>query len=182
MREEWNENQNQNEKEMTKEELKNKFDGLYAYMAMSRKTEYMMLFGDVMKQMMAWMIENKPEMAEQYVEKLCSIKWRQYLTRAEAMEIVNNMMPPAAWNYDTWRNAMQNLGLEWEREGVFNSYALWVVMNAIHSDNGNVITGLMGLAPTDVTNPDYIKTVRSLAMNKLLDEDGVYSIRRYFIA
>ena len=69
-----------------------------------------------------------------------------------------------------------------EREGVFNCYALWIVMNAIHSDNGNVITGLMGLQPTDTGNTDYIKTIHSLAMNKLLDEDGVYNVRKYFLS
>ena len=166
---------------MTKEELRNKFDGLYSYMAMSREPKYMMLFGDVMKEMMAWMIENKPEAAEKYIVHLCAIKWRQYLAPDEAMEIVNNMVPSGAWNYDTWYSAMQNLGLEYEREGVFNRYALWVEMNAIHSDNGKVIAGLMGLAPTDVTNADYIRTIHSLAMNKLLDEDGVFSVRRYFL-
>lgn len=167
---------------MTKEELKNKFDGLYAYMAMSRETKYMMLFGDVMRHMMDWMIENKPEAAEKYIETLCAIKWRQYLTRSEATEIFENMVPSGAWNYDAWLGAMKNLGLEYEREGVFNSYALWIVMNAIHSDNGNVITGLMGLQPTDTGNADYIKTIRSLAINKLLDEDGVYNVRKYFLS
>lgn len=166
---------------MTKEELRNKFDGLYAYMAMSRKTEYMMLFGDVMKDMMAWMIENKPEAAEKYIDKLCSIKWRQYLTRDEAMEIFENMVPSGAWNYDAWHRAMNDLGLECEREGVFNSYALWIVMNAIHSDSGKVIAGLMGLQPTDTGNADYIRTLHSLAMNKLLDEDGYFEIRDYYL-
>jgi hypothetical protein len=91
-----------------------------------------------MRHMMEWMIENKPEAAEKYIETLCAIKWRQYLTRSEAMEIFENMVPSGAWNYDAWLGAMKNLGLEYEREGVFNCYALWVVMNAIHSDNGKV--------------------------------------------
>ena len=142
-------------------------------MSVSNEPDYMMLFGDVMKQMMAWMIENKPEMAEQYVETLCAVKWKQYLTRSEAMEIVGDMIPPAAWNYDAWYKAMHDLNLECEREYVFNSYALWVVMNAVHSDNGNVIAYLLKIQPTDVTNPEYIKAVHSMAMNMLNDEDGV---------
>lgn len=166
---------------MTKEELRNKFDGLYAYMAMSREPKYMVLFGDVMKEMMAWMIENKPETAEKYIETLCAIKWRQYLTRSEAMEIFENMVPSGAWSYDTWLGAMKTLGLEYEREGVFNCYALWIVMNAIHSDNGKVIAGLMGLQPSDTGNADYIKTIHKLAMNKLLDEDGYFEIRDYYL-
>ena len=53
-----------------KEELKNKFDSLYAYMAMSKEPKYMMLFGDVMRHMMEWMIENKPVLAQQCIDKL----------------------------------------------------------------------------------------------------------------
>lgn len=166
---------------MTKEDLKSKFDMLYNYMAVSNEPKYMKTFGDVMKQMMAWYIENKPDMAEQYIETLCSIKWRQYLTRAEAMEIYNDMEPAGAWNYDSWYKAMQDLGQEIEREPVFNSYSLWITMNAIHSDNGNVITSLMGLEPTDVTNPDYIRAVHSMAVNKLLDKDRKFCVRCYFL-
>lgn len=91
---------------MTKEELNNKFDGLYAYMAMSRDPKNMVLFGNVMRQMMAWIIENKPELAEKYIATLCSVKWRQYLTRDEAMDIVSNMVPSGAWNYDAWSAAL----------------------------------------------------------------------------
>lgn len=166
---------------MTKEELKNKFDGLYAYMAASNEPKYMKTFGEVMKRMMGWAIDNEPSMAEHYIETLCSIKWRQYLTRDEAVEVFGDMDPAGAWGYEAWRKTMQDLGLEQEREPVFNRYALWVTMNAIHSDNGNVITSIMGLAPTDVTNPDYIRAVHSLAMNKLMDKDGKYDVRHYFL-
>lgn len=161
--------------------MKDKFERLYAYMAMSNEPKHMMLFGHVMKEMMAWMIENKPEMAEKYINTLCSIKWRQYLTRDEAMEAVNNMVPAGAWDYDTWHRAMMDLGLECEREGVFNSYALWTVMNAIHSDDGKDIASLMGMAVVDKGNADYIRAIHKLAMNKLLDEDGAYNVRRYFL-
>lgn len=164
---------------MTKEELRNKFDNLYAYMAISGEPKYMMLFGDVMKEMMAWMIENKSEAAEKYIEKLCSIKWRQYLSKDEATDIVNNMVPSGAWDYDTWQRAMNDLGLECEREEVFNRYALWAVMNAVHSDDGPDIADMLN--NPDKGNPDYIRRVYKFAMNKLLDEDGVFSVRRYFL-
>ena len=119
-------------------------------------------------------------MAEKYVDTLCSIKWQQYLTREEANEIVDDMEPKAAWNYDTWHGAMKNLGLEFEREPVFNSYALWVVMNAEHSDSGKTIASMLNIEPTDTTNPEYIKAVYQFALNKLTDADGMYNVRRYF--
>ena len=151
-------------------------------MSVSNEPKYMMLFGSVMKEMMCWMIENKQELAERMVEKLCAVKWRQYLTHEEAMEIVKGMMPPAAWQYDEWHRTMQEHELECERESVFNGYALWVVMNATHSDNGNVIASLMGIAFKDApSDTDYIKAVHSMAMNLLLDKDGKYNVRSYFL-
>jgi hypothetical protein len=119
---------------MNKEELTHKFKSLYDYMSVSNEPKYMMLFGDVMKDMMKWMIDNKPDLAEKMVDKLCSIKWKQYLTKEEAMEAVNNMQPPAPWDWSTWEKTMRDLGLECEREGVFNKYALWAVMNQEYTD------------------------------------------------
>ena len=167
---------------MNKEELKTKFSGLYAHMAGSNDVAQMRTFGDVMKRMMGWMIENKPEAAEEYIETLCAIKWRQYLTRREAETVVSDMEPKGAWDYDSWKRAMESLGLEYERETVFNSYALWVTMNAIYSDNGNVIASLMGLDFKEAAgNADYIKAIHSLAINKLLDADRKYCVRCYFL-
>ena len=77
---------------------------------------------------------------------------------------------------------MQELGLEMEREYVFNCYALWVVMNAIHSDDGADIADLMGIDHSDVTNAKYIKFIHKLALNKLTDADAFYNIREYFLS
>ena len=82
---------------------------------------------------------------------------------------------------DIWRKAMEDLGLETEREYVFNCYSLWIVMNAIHSDNGAVIAGLLGIEPTDVTNPKYIKTIHRMAVNTLTDDDGFFDVRSYYL-
>ena len=166
---------------MTKEELKSKFEALYSQMAMSSNPKYMLLFGAVMKQMMSHIIETNPEQAERYIETLCAIQWRQYLSKSEAEEIVADMTPPAAWDYDTWHNAMQSLSLECERENVFNSYAMWVVMNAVHSDNGKVIAELLEIEPSDVANAEYVKAVWRMSLNMLCDEDGKYDVRKYFL-
>lgn len=165
---------------MTKEELKNKFEVLYNHMAVSGDTKQMKLFGNVMKDMMAWYIDNKPEAAEMFIETLCAVKWKQYLTKSEALGIIEGMKPPAAWDYDTWHNAMEKLGLECERKGVYNSFALWVVMNATHSDNGKLIAELMG-KEMNAADPDYIKAVYRFAVNMLSDEDGKYCVRTYFL-
>lgn len=167
---------------MTQQEMKEKFDMLYAYMSTSNEPRYMKLFGDVMVEMMDWMIKNQSGAAEQWIETLCAIKWEQYLTKSEAIKVFNALMPKGAWTWDVWQKAMQELGLEWEREYVFNAYALWVVMNAIHSDDGADIASILGIEPTDVTNARYIKTIHKLAINKLCDADGFYNIREYFLS
>lgn len=167
---------------MTQQEMKEKFDMLYNYMSTSNESRYMKLFGDVMVEMMDWMIANKSEAAQSWIETLCAIKWEQYLTRSEAVKVFNAMMPKGAWSWDMWKRAMEDLGLEMEREYIFNNYSLWVVMNAIHSDNGAVIAELLNIAPSDVTNERYVRTIHKMAVNMLADADGVYSVRGYFLA
>lgn len=167
---------------MTQQELKTKFDDLYKYMAASNEPKYMTLFGEVMKDMMDWMIQNKPEQAETWIESLCSIRWEQYLSRAEATKVYNSMSPKGAWSYDTWKRALSDMGLDCESKYAYNDYALWIVMNSIHSDNGVVIAELLGIPPTDVTNADYIKSIYRMAKNMLQDADGVYNVRGYFLS
>ena len=166
---------------MTQTEMKDKFESLYGYMAASNEPRYMKLFGEVMQEMMDWMIKNQSAAAEQWIETLCAIKWEQYLTKSEALSVFNALNPKGAWTLDIWRKAMEDLGLETEREYVFNCYSLWIVMNAIHSDNGAVIAGLLGIEPTDVTNPKYIKTIHRMAVNTLTDDDGFFDVRSYYL-
>lgn len=166
---------------MTKQELTDKFNMLYRYMATSRETEYMMTFGAVMKQMMAWMIENRPEQAEEYIETLCSIKWRQYLTRSEAAGVLKEMVPSAPWDYDTWHRAMESLGIGIEKEMEYNKYALWVAMNQIYSDFGETIAKTLGRPLGDLPAETIVPIVYDMAIDLLEDPDGKYNIRKYHL-
>ena len=163
-----------------KDELRHQYESLYGYMATSRKPEYMKAFGSVMNEMMDWMIENKTEAASEWVDKLEAIKWRNYLTVSEAEEIVANMIPKAPWSRDVWKQAMVDLGLEMEREPMFNTCALWTAMNMIYSDSGKTIAGIMGGTIDEVDQLELVKAIHALAIDKLTDEDGVFNIRRYF--
>ena len=144
---------------MNNEEIKQKFDMLYDYMASSKTQKYMMTFGNVMKDMMYWLIENRQDIAEEYVEMLCSVKWKQYLTRKEAIDIVKKMRPSAVWEYDRFCEILKSLGLPCEKEYEYNTYSLWVVMNAVYSDNGEVICKLLNMDRGDIANAELIKTV-----------------------
>ena len=165
---------------MTKQEMTDKFGMLYGRMATSNDPKQMHTFGEVMKRMMAWFIEYKPEVAEEFVEELCSIKWRQYLTRNEATDIVRDMVPTAPWDYSTWEKAMEGLHLEMERESVFNRYALWVAMNQIYTDFGESIARMMGEPLTKIKAETLVPFVHDMAVSLLTDPDGKYCIREYF--
>ena len=67
------------------EELMKNFDELYGIMATSGNVKYMRVFGDTMRCMMKDMADRHPELAQEYIEKLCAIKWKNYLTKKEAL-------------------------------------------------------------------------------------------------
>lgn len=96
---------------METKDIMSKFDELYGMMASSTSVKYMRTFGDTMRCMMKDMSAKHPELAQEYLDKLCAIKWKNYLTKKEASEIVDGMNPPATWDMQTWLKAMNGLGL-----------------------------------------------------------------------
>ena len=164
------------------QELKQTFSRQYNMMAASKNPKNMMLFGEVMQDMMDWMIENKPGLAQQCIDKLEAMNWKQYLTSDEAQEIVDNMQPRVIWDYATWEQAMTSLGLEMEREAIFNRYALWTVMNAKYSDHGMTLAEKVFSTPLRmVENEKMVPLIHALAVDSLTDEDGKYNVRKYFL-
>ena len=164
----------------TAEEMKERYAGLYDYMAQSRDPRNMKAFGCVMNEMMDYLIQYKPDVAEEMIDQLEAIKWKQYLTPKEAERIVANMDPKAPWSRDQWKNAMESFGLPLEEPPYYNRCALWTEMNKVYSDLGEEIASLLGkpLAPTD---KDIIAACYRMALKNLKDKDGVYDIRKYFL-
>lgn len=164
---------------MTPEEMRNEFYALYNMMANSNKVENMHTFGKVHKEMMEWFIKNKPELAQEWLWKLESIKWKNFLSPTEADEIVNKMQPKAPWSKDAWKTTMTQFELPMEEEPYYNSCALWVEMNKMYSDFGEEIAALLG-KPLTPTDKDIIAACYKMALKTLKDQDKVYSIRKYF--
>lgn len=162
--------------------MMSEFSSLYGMMANSGKPEYMHTFGEVMKCMMKDMVSMKPELAQEYLDKLCAIKWKNYLTKKEASEIVNGMNPSATWDMQTWLNAMTGLGLATDEKPYYNDYALYVAMNQVVSDHGCTIAKILGKEDVkDIGTEHLVKYAHSLALDLLKDKDGVYDIREYFL-
>lgn len=160
--------------------MKQEFLELYDMMANQHDVKYMRVFGNVHKEMMDWFIANKPELAQEWLDKLEAIKWHQYLTPKEAEKIVAGMDPAGPWSRDTWKKAMESFGLPLEDAPYYNSCALWVEMNKIYSDFGAEIAALIG-KPLSPTDKDIISACYRLALKNLRDKDGVYNIRKYFL-
>ena len=141
----------------------------------------MMLFGEVETEMMEWMIKNQPTAAEAWIEKLCAIKWHQYLTKKEAQDVINSMIPKAPWTYEAWESAMSKMQLEIEKEYDFNKYATWVAMSQVYTDFGETLAKTLNTPLNSIPVERLLPIIYDMAMDLLLDKDGVYDIRKYHL-
>lgn len=153
--------------------MRNEFYALYNMMANSHEVEFMHTFGQVHKEMMEWMIANKPELAQEWLEKLESIKWKNYLTPKEAQQIVDGMVPKAPWTQDQWKQAMDKHGFDTEKSPCYNSCALWTTMNMKMSDSGETYAKY-------IEGDKIFEAVYHLAVDSLTDKDDRFKIREYF--
>ena len=102
------------------EAMMEKFDKLYQKMSVSDKVEDMKLFGRVMREAIHELANVRPERAEEMIEELCAINWKNYLTRREAEEIVSKMEPEAKWSRDQLERALKSDGLPMEEEPYYD--------------------------------------------------------------
>ena len=160
--------------------MMSEFSSLYGMMANSGKPEYMHTFGEVMKCMMKDMVALKPDLAQEYLGKLCSIKWNNYLTKKEAMTIVSGMNPKGGWDYAEWEKMMEKLDARMEDTPYYNRYALFVAMNMVFSDSATSIAVIAGKTLEEIPEDELFADVHMLALDKLEDKDGMFDIREYF--
>lgn len=167
---------------MEGKEIKQKFEMLYNTMATSNEPKYMDVFGEAMKAMLDDIIADKPELAQEYVEKLEAIEWNNYLTKKEAMEIVEGMNPAYFWNAESWLGNMEKSELCMEEKPYYNDYALFVAMNQVISDHGSTLASVLGKGSVNEIDTDkLINIAHRLAVDLLKDKDEVYNIRKYFL-
>lgn len=166
----------------TPAELKEKYESLYKDMVDSKDTKNMMLFGSVMHELMAHVIKNDRTFAEQEIEKLESMNWHQYLTEGEAEAVCVNMEPECHWQFDVWEKTLIQLSLETERKPYFNKYALWVTMNYIYSKHSETIAEkILETKLDDASAEQMVSVVHALALDSLLDKNGLFNVRKYFV-
>ncbi len=165
---------------MDKNEMKQKWDELYAIMESSKNPKNMILFGEVMKIMMERSINYDQVFAEKMLEKLCAVKWKNYVTAEEADAVVMKMNPQPNMTREQWMRCMERLGLPIEEEPYYNRCALYLTMCMKISDSKASIARMMGKMPTELTEDELAAGAHMLAMDVLKDKDGVFDLRRYF--
>lgn len=165
---------------MTQAEMKQQFEELYNIMATSNNPRYMRIFGDVMKKMMEWLINNKQELAKEYLDDLCAILWNNYLTDKDVSIILTKMDPRPIWSKEEWKQAMDSLDIVVEEAPYYNCNALFVAVSMIYSDSANTIAKLLGKELSEVSTEEMAEATHMLAIDKLKDKDKVFNIRSYF--
>ena len=160
--------------------MKQKWDELYGIMESSKDPKIMILFGEVMKIMMERSINYDQMFAEKMIEKLCAVKWKNYVTADEADAVVMKMDPQPNMTREQWMKLMERFSLPLEEEPYYNLWALYLTMCMKVSDSKVSIARLMGKMPTELTQDELATGAHMLAMDVLKDKDGVFDIRQYF--
>lgn len=163
---------------MEQKEMMNAFKRLYGKMATSNEPRYMQVFGSTMECMMRDMLELRPDIAQEYLDKLEAIEWYNYLSKKEAINIVNSMNPKGGWDVSEWERYVESHDIREEDSPYYNKWALYVAMNMIYSDSSTSIAKIAG--KTEMTEDEMFTAIHLLALDKLKDKDGMFNIRTYF--
>lgn len=168
------------------EGIRERYLELYEDMAKSGMPEKMKVFGEAAKWAFDRLHERDPKLAEMWVDKLEAMHWHNYLSKAEANEIVAKFINQdnsrgAHWNYDVFKGAVESLGGNMAEAPYYNCYALWVVANMIYSDHAQSVAEDMGhTTPAQVPNEKMALSMYKKAVEKLKDKDRPRFVRDYF--
>lgn len=162
---------------MEQKEMMSSFDKLYNKMATSSEPKYMQVFGNTMRGMMKDMVELRPDVAQEYLDKLEAINWHNYLSKKEAVAIVNGMNPNGGWDISEWETMMESKGICTEEEPYYNQWAMYVAMNMVYSDSSATIAKIVD---KPLSSDEMFDAIHLLALDKLKDKDGMFNIRSYF--
>lgn len=151
---------------MNAQELKERYSELYDLMSTSRKTENMKLFGKVMSDMMYSVIQRNPSDAEEWINELEAIEWKNYLTPKEAEKIVSEM-EGAPWTRDVWNKAMDNYGLEKENKPCYNPCAMWVAMNQTYVCHAKTLAKIVGTPLDEIPTESIVEAIYLLTLDTM---------------
>lgn len=125
------------------------------------------------------MVGNEQAFEELYYIHEGIEEYGQFLTEKEAKHIVDAFenydgTRGAKWQPQTLFQAVESLGGEKAVKGKYNCWALYALMNWIHSDYG-------GALQTKLQGNDYAMAVYLMAQAWINDRDGEHDVRELFL-
>lgn len=171
---------------MTKEQMTDKYLELYQIMATGKDPKKMKIFGEAEKRIFEQVASTHPDLAESWLSMLESVKWKNYLSMKEAMNIGLKMenqdgTTGPKWAHDAFVSYMQGLGHKTEELPYYNSYALCITTNMIYSDHAKSISQDMGFKSiSEVPQEKMAVSCYRKAIELLKDKDENFKIREYF--
>lgn len=153
----------------------------------------------LVKSLFCKLSENHPEAAKDLIDKFKGrLEYNNYLTKEEAMEIVQNMVfddsdKKGKTPWPDPKDLFENMGdgsgynteevtssdliddddMVYELKGYFNKWALWVCINKYYADNYCAFNKW-------VRNSDLLRPCYDFAVEQLMDQDKPHWIRWYF--
>lgn len=106
-------------------------------------------------------------------------EYKDYLTESEAKELTSHLENFDKTTHAKWPNAqmlfdnVKGVGGEIEERGSYNKWALYFLMNMIHSDYGGVLQPL-------ASGAEYAKICYKMALAWLSDPDRKHTIRKMY--
>lgn len=160
-------------------EMKDKYRELMARAIDSNDDYKMRVVGDIEAYFFDVLSEKYPDLARQWIEKLEAMEWNNYLTKAEAEEIVKDFQNQdgsrgAHWSYDIFKAAVESPNAPLAEPPYFNCWAMWAVANMKYSDHSRTLTEI-GVPSDKIPNTCY-----RLAKDNLKDVDRPHFVKDYW--
>ena len=161
-------------------DLLERYEELYEDMATSGNKEKMIAFGETERNIFHKIAKEHPAIAQMWVDKLEAMRWKNYLSKAEAEEITSKLVNQngvrgAHWGYEVFKNAVEAFGGKMIEKPFYNCYALWAVANMLYSDHYESAKEFV--PETEMPRYFYL-----MAVEKLKDIDRPKFVREYFDA
>lgn len=131
----------------------------------------------IVLKMVASMSEDNAKALADECEDL--VRFREYLSEDEALEIVRNFVNFDGSRGGHWEDpdetfrVLESLGIRYEEEGEYNRWAFYAVMNMVWSDE-------WGILHNYIAQDQEPRVCAELAQARLEDRDKVFSVRKYF--
>ena len=171
---------------MNLEEMKSRYQYLYDLMASSKDPAKMMVFGKAEHHMFDKLATTNPQMAKEWLERLESVSWNNYLTETQSEKLASKLVNQDGtigphWPMDIFFNVVPKLEGKLDDEPYYNRYALWLVANAHYSDFARSTAEDMGYnLPEEVPGERMALSMYRKAVESLTDVDRVHYIADYY--